>query len=117
MPATRATTLEQRHAVMRLSQAGKMYPEIAQQMHLSYGVVRKWARRSQFIRRPCDHCSSSSCSTTRFSSPSTERGKAMPGLGRDDDIGTTAGDDIAERFQDECRAIQIDFEDCRRGDL
>ena len=43
-----------------------------------------------------------------------ERRKAMPGLRRDDDASATAGDDIAELFQHERRAIQIDFEDRRR---
>jgi hypothetical protein len=44
-----------------------------------------------------------------------ERGKAMPGLRCDDDARTTPGNDIAELFQHERRAIQIDFEDrCRR---
>ena len=43
-----------------------------------------------------------------------ERGKAMPRLRRDDDTGATAGDDVAELFQNERRAIKIDFEDRRR---
>jgi hypothetical protein len=43
-----------------------------------------------------------------------ERGKAMPGLGCDDDASPTARDDVAELFQHECCAIQIHFEDrCR----
>ena len=43
-----------------------------------------------------------------------ERGKAIPGLRGDDDPGSTAGDDVAELFQDERGAIQIDCEKRRR---
>jgi hypothetical protein len=46
-----------------------------------------------------------------------ERGKAMPGLRRDDDPGPTAGDDVAELLQHERRTIQIDFEDLSRWGL
>ena len=41
----------------------------------------------------------------------------MPRLQCDNDTRATAGDDIAERFQYECRAVQIHFEDRRRGGL
>ena len=43
-----------------------------------------------------------------------EGGKSMPGLRRDDNACAPASDDIAERFQHEGRAIQIDFKDRRR---
>ena len=41
----------------------------------------------------------------------------MPGLRRDHDARAAAGDDVAELFQHERRAVQIDLEDRRRRRL
>lgn len=46
MPATRATTIQQRQRIMELVQAGHPYGEIAQMLNLSYWSIRKWAQRT-----------------------------------------------------------------------
>jgi len=41
----------------------------------------------------------------------------VPGLGCNDDTGAAAGDDVAKLLEDECRTVEIDLEDRRRGCL
>jgi len=47
MPATRATTVQQRQQIMELVQNGHSCAAIAQQLKLSYWTVRKWSRRTR----------------------------------------------------------------------
>lgn len=47
MPATRATTIEQRQRIMELGQNGYSCAAIAQQLQLSYWTVRRWSRRTR----------------------------------------------------------------------
>jgi transposase len=47
MPATRATTIQQRQQIMELVQNGHSCAAIAQQLKLSYWTVRKWSRRTR----------------------------------------------------------------------
>jgi transposase len=47
MPATRATTLQQRQRIMELVQGGHSYNDIAQMLGLSYWTIRKWSQRTR----------------------------------------------------------------------
>lgn len=47
MPATRATTIQQRQEIMQLVQAGYSFHSIADQVDISYWAARKWARRTR----------------------------------------------------------------------
>lgn len=44
MPATRASTIQQRQAIADLTAQDHSYQAIAQQLGLSFWTVRKWAR-------------------------------------------------------------------------
>ncbi len=47
MPATRPTTLQQRHEMVRLGQAGFTHQMIAEQLGVSRWTARKWRRRGR----------------------------------------------------------------------
>lgn len=47
MPATRATTIQQRQAIADLTAQGQSYQAVAQQLGLSFWTVRKWARQGK----------------------------------------------------------------------
>lgn len=47
MPATRATTIQQRQAIADLAAQGQSYQAVAQQLKLSFWTVRKWARQAK----------------------------------------------------------------------
>lgn len=47
MPATRATTIQQRQAIAELTAQGQSYQAVAQQLELSFWSVRKWARQAK----------------------------------------------------------------------
>lgn len=47
MPATRATTIQQRQAIADLTAQGHSYQAVAQQLKLSFWTVRKWARQAK----------------------------------------------------------------------
>lgn len=47
MPATRATTIQQRQAIAELTAQGQSYQTVAQQLGLSFWSVRKWARQAK----------------------------------------------------------------------
>ena len=47
MPATRATTVQQRQEMARLSDQGKSYQAVADQSGVSFWTARKWIRRAQ----------------------------------------------------------------------
>ncbi|MCB0190411.1 MAG: DDE-type integrase/transposase/recombinase [Anaerolineae bacterium] len=47
MPATRATTIQQRQAIANLRAEGQSYQVIAAQLNLSLWTVRKWARQAK----------------------------------------------------------------------
>jgi len=47
MPATRATTIQQRQAIAALRSQGHSYQAVAQQLGLSFWTVRKWARQAK----------------------------------------------------------------------
>jgi transposase-like protein len=47
MPATRATTIQQRQAIAELTAQGQSYQMVAQQLGLSFWSVRKWARQAK----------------------------------------------------------------------
>lgn len=47
MPATRATTVQQRKQIMELVQSGHSCAAIARQLKLSHWTVRKWSRRTR----------------------------------------------------------------------
>lgn len=47
MPATRASTIQQRQAIADLTAQGHSYQAVAQQLGLSFWTVRKWARQAK----------------------------------------------------------------------
>lgn len=47
MPATRASTIQQRQAMAELTAQGHSYQAVAQQLGLSFWTVRKWARQAK----------------------------------------------------------------------
>jgi hypothetical protein len=47
MPATRATTIQQRQAIATLTAEGQSYQAVAEQLNLSFWTVRKWARQAK----------------------------------------------------------------------
>jgi len=47
MPATRATTIQQRQAIATLTAQGQSYQAVADQLTLSFWTVRKWARQAK----------------------------------------------------------------------
>jgi len=47
MPATRATTVQQRQEMARLSEQGQTCQAIAEQLGVSFWTVRKWTRRAK----------------------------------------------------------------------
>jgi len=47
MPATRASTIQQRQAIVDLTGQGYSYQAVAQQLGLSFWTVRKWARQAK----------------------------------------------------------------------
>ena len=47
MPATRATTIQQRQEIARLAESGEPYRAIAEKTGVSFWTVRKWARRAK----------------------------------------------------------------------
>ena len=47
MPATRATTIQQRQAIAELTVQGQSYQAVAEQLNLSFWTVRKWARQAK----------------------------------------------------------------------
>jgi transposase len=47
MPATRATTVQQRQEMACLSEQGQTRQAIAEQLGVSFWTVRKWARRAK----------------------------------------------------------------------
>jgi hypothetical protein len=47
MPATRATTVQQRQEMARLADQGESYPAVADQTGVSFWTARKWIRRAK----------------------------------------------------------------------
>jgi transposase-like protein len=47
MPATRASTIQQRQTIADLTAQGHSYQSVAQQLDLSFWTVRKWARQAK----------------------------------------------------------------------
>lgn len=47
MPATRATTVQQRQVMARLAGQGESYPAVAEQSGVSFWTARKWIRRAR----------------------------------------------------------------------
>ena len=47
MPATRATTIQQRQAIATLTAEGQSYQAVTDQLKLSFWTVRKWARQAK----------------------------------------------------------------------
>ena len=49
MPARQATTLVQRHEILRLAEEGHSFASIAEHMGVSFWTARKWIRRGKRV--------------------------------------------------------------------